>query len=106
MVTLYIIGAGCSRNYEQCQSPVPRLQPPVNADFFKMAKKIVDFYDLSHMFGPIPGLDHFTRNLNRLYGYGESEFDTTVFNDDRLTLEGVMTHFHLEYELLHTNLAS
>lgn len=100
MVVLYIIGAGCSRNYDGCTSPVPDLRPPLDKDFFKMAKKIIDFYGLSHMYGPVIGLDHFTRNLNRMYGYGDSESDTTVYDDDRLSLESVMTHFYLKYELL------
>lgn len=100
MVVLYIIGAGCSRNYDECTSPVPDLRPPLNKDFFQMAKKIIDFYGLVNMFGPIPGLDHFTRNLNKMYGYGDSETDTTVYDDDRLNLESVMTHFYLEHELL------
>ena len=100
MVVLYIIGAGCSRNYDECTSPVPNLKPPLNKDFFKMAKKIIDFYNLSQMYSPIPNLDHFTRNLNRMYGYGDSESDTTVYSDNRLNLEGVMTHFYLEHELL------
>lgn len=100
MAALYIIGAGCSKNYSECTSPVPGLEPPLNADFFKMAKKVIDFYDLTSMHGPVIGLDYFTRHLNRMYGYGDSESDTSVYNDDRLDLEGVMTHFHLEHELL------
>jgi len=100
MKTLYIIGAGCSRNYEKTSSPVQGLKPPLNNDFFKMAKKIIDHYDMSNLFGPIPGLDHFIRNMNRLFGYGDSEYDTTVFLDDRLSLEEVMTHFSLEYNIL------
>lgn len=100
MVVLYIIGAGCSKNYDQGVSPVPDLQPPLNRDFFKMAKKIVDFYDLSHMHGPVDGLDHFIGELNRLYEYKDSKYDTTVLSDDRLNLEEVMTHFYLESEIL------
>lgn len=100
MVVLYIIGAGCSRNFSECTSPVPDLKPPLNRDFFKMAKKVVDYYDLSQSYGPILGLDHFTQNLNRLYGYGDSQSDTSVYDDDRLDLESVMTHFYAEHELL------
>lgn len=100
MVVLYIIGAGCSRNFSECTSPVPDLKPPLNKDFFKMAKKVVDYYNLSQMYSPIPGLDHFTRNLNRMYGYGDSQYDTSVYDDDRLDLESVMTHFYAEHELL------
>ena len=36
--------------------------------------------------------------MNRLYGYGDNEDDTAVFNDVRLNLENVMTYFYLEFE--------
>lgn len=96
MSVLYILGAGCSWNYAQCASPVPNLRPPLNSDFFRIARKIIDHYGLSSMFGPIIGLNHFIRNINQLYGYGDSEDDTTAFDDPRLNLEGVMNHFYLE----------
>jgi len=99
MATLYILGAGCSRNYNQSISSVVGIRPPLNSDFFKIAKKVIDHYDMSFMFGPIPGLDHFTRNINRIYGYGHSTEDTTAYEDDRLNLEEVLTHFYLEYEM-------
>lgn len=100
MKTLYIIGAGSSKNYDQCNSPVPKLEVPLNNDFFKMAKKVIDYYDLSHMYSPITGLDHFIRNINRLLGYSGSQYDTSSFLDDRLSLEEIMVHFYLEYEIL------
>lgn len=100
MTVLYIIGAGCSRNFTECTSPISDLKPPLNRDFFRMAKKVIDYYGLVSMYGPILGFGHFTRNLNRMYGYGDSEDDTSVFDDERLDLESVMTHFYLEHELL------
>jgi len=103
MKTLYILGAGASRNYDQGVSPVPDLKVPLNYDFFENAKKIIDYYKLAHMLGPIGGLDHFIRNINRLYGYGDSEDDTTSFLDTRLSLEEVMVHFSLEHDILGYN---
>jgi hypothetical protein len=96
MTVLYILGAGCSRNYDQYDGPISNLKPPLNADFFQVAKKIIDHHGLAL---PIIGLDHLIRNLNRLYGYGESEEDTTVLNDPRLTLEAVMNYFYLEHQV-------
>jgi len=61
MNTLFILGAGSSNNYDQGVSPVPDLEVPINRDFFVNAKKIIDYYNLSHMLGPIGGLDHFIR---------------------------------------------
>jgi len=104
MVVLYIIGAGSSRNYDKCVSPVPDLKPPINRDFFKMAKKIIDYYDMSHMYGPVDNLDHLMGELNRLYGHGQSQSDTTVLDDDRLNLEAVMTHFYLKSGILDADL--
>jgi hypothetical protein len=101
MGVLYILGAGCSWNYDQCSSPIPELRPPLNSDFFKVAKKIADRYQLEAKFGgPIIGFGHLLRDINSLYGYGRSEEDTTVFNDSRLTLEGVMNHFYLKRQIL------
>ena len=76
---------------------------PLNNDFFRMAKKVIDNSPRlveTYTSGDIIGLGHFIRAMNRLYGYGESEEDTRVFDDERLTLEGVMDHFYLESELL------
>ncbi len=97
---LYILGAGCSWNYDQCVSPIPGLRPPLNSDFFKVAKRIVDKYGLEAKYGgPIIGFGHLMRDINELYGYGDSEEDTTVLDDPRLTLEGVMNHFYLEHQI-------
>lgn len=99
MATLYIIGAGCSRNYDQCASPVPHLKPPLNRDFFKMAKRVIDFYGLSTMYSPILGLDHFLKDINRLCGHKQSE-STAVLDDNRLNLEGVMNFYHYREQIL------
>lgn len=99
MATLYIIGAGCSRNYDQCVSPVRGLKPPLNRDFFKMAKKVIDHYGLSTMYSPIMGLDHLLRDISELYGYKRGE-STEVLEDNRLSLEGVMNFFYLQQQIL------
>lgn len=99
MATLYIIGAGCSNNYDECVSPVRGLKPPLNKDFFKMARKVIDHYGLCNMYSPIMGLDHLLRDINELYGYERGE-STEVLEDDRLSLEGVMNFYHLQQEIL------
>jgi hypothetical protein len=98
MTVLYILGAGCSKNYDQYDGPILGLRPPLNSDFFKVTKRIIDHYGLG-LASSITGLDHLIRNLNRLYGYGDSEEDTTVFDDPRLTLEAVMNYFYLEHQI-------
>lgn len=37
--TLFVIGAGCSKNYDTSHNGVDDLQSPINSDFFKMSKK-------------------------------------------------------------------
>jgi hypothetical protein len=76
------------------------LKPPLNNDFFKMAKKVIDSDPGWLGWGGIVGLDHLVGNINRLYGYTNSEDDTAVFEDSRLTLESVMNYFYLERQLL------
>ncbi len=100
MGVLYILGAGCSKNYHQSKSNVPGVSPPLNGDFFKIAGKIIDHYDWASFFGSIIGLDHFVRDMNELFGYGNSETDTKVFDDDRLTLESVMNYFYARSKLI------
>jgi hypothetical protein len=102
MGTLYIIGAGCSRNYDQSETRVQGLLPPLNSDFFAMAKKIVDQNPRVLGYGMM-GLHHLIRDLNRVYGYGDSDDDTTVLGDPRLTLEGVMMFYSLRHQLLDRN---
>lgn len=104
MAKLYIIGAGSSKNYEQSRSPVPGLEVPVNNDFFEMAKKVIDHYNLAHMVSPIIGLNHFIGNINRLFGYSNDEYDTSSFLDNRLSLEEIMVHFSLEKDILDDNM--
>ena len=102
MVTLYIIGAGCSRNYEQCISPVADLKPPLNKDFFKMAKKVIDYYDLNFMLSPILGLDPLVRDINQLFGIisDTRSYNTNILNDDRLKLEDIMNFYYLQGSIL------
>jgi NAD-dependent SIR2 family protein deacetylase len=102
MSTLWILGAGCSRNYALGTSPVEGLLPPLNNDFFVMAKKVLDFYPklIWYNMGGIDGLDHLIEDLQSVYGYKKDESDLSVFVDPRLTLERVMNHFYLRNKLM------
>jgi hypothetical protein len=99
MTILYIIGAGCSRNYDQGISPVRGLKPPLNKDFFKMARKVIDHYGLFNMYSPIMGLDHLIEDITELYGYKRGQ-STKVLDDDRLSLENVMNFYYLQRQIL------
>jgi hypothetical protein len=105
---LLIIGAGCSRNYSQGTSHIEGLESPLDSNFFKMAKKVI----LNSRLEPnlamlIEGLVY---NLHRLYGYEVFEIKNwintsdasrflEVFDDDRLSLEKVMTQLIFENEI-------
>ena len=41
MPTLYILGAGCSRNYSQSATEISGLLSPLDKDFFLMAKRLL-----------------------------------------------------------------
>jgi hypothetical protein len=105
---LLIIGAGCSRNYSQGTSNIAGLKSPLDNDFFKMAKKVILNSGLeSNLAMLIEGLVH---NLHRLYGYQMFEMKDwintsdasrflEVLDDDRLSLEKVMTQLIFENEI-------
>ena len=105
---LLIIGAGCSRNYSQGTSNIAGLESPLDKDFFKMAKKVILHSRLERNLDIlIEGLVH---NLHRLYGYKAFELKNwintsdaskflEVLDDDRLSLEKVMTQLIFENEI-------
>jgi len=108
MQKLYLIGAGCSKNYTEGTTTIPGLVPPLDRDFFQMAKKVIlnrpmgfgmDFmldaliFDLHRLYGhmpPMPDKD----NLNML-----TEEALKVLDDPCLSLEGVMTTISLDSEM-------
>jgi len=102
--TLYVLGAGCSRNYNQCSSPVVGLRPPLDNDFFEMASKVIDHYPLLGYSGPVHGLDHFLRDLNTVYGQSRSEDSIDVLNMKDISLERVMTYYYMRHEIMELGL--
>jgi hypothetical protein len=105
---LLIIGAGCSQNYNQATSNIEGLVSPLDSNFFKMAKKVLLNTTLEpNLTLQIEGIVH---HLHRLYGYdpfdicdwintpNSSRF-LEILDDDRLSLEKVMTQLILENEI-------
>lgn len=105
---LLIIGAGCSQNYTQGVSNIDGLVSPLDGTFFKMAKKVLLRTNLEQsLTTQIEGMVH---NLHRLYGYDSFDIQDwintprasqflEIFDDDRLSLEKVMTQLMLENEI-------
>lgn len=108
---LLIIGSGCSKNFSQGTSSIAGLESPLDTDFFKMAKKVILHQRLERSLAiQIEGLIH---NLHRLYGYPMFEIKDwinspeannflKILDDDRLSLEKVMTQLTLLNEVIQT----
>jgi len=106
---LYIIGAGCSRNYAEGTTSVPNLASPLDKDFFVMAKKVILHKGIDEMLAI--GVDELIWDLYRFYGHDLprltnqhdatllSEENLRVLDDPQLGLESVMTAISIEAEL-------
>lgn len=100
MTKLYIIGAGCSENYSQGTTDIPGLSSPLDKDFFQMAKKFIQYKGTDN--GALcrfrDDIDHLIEDLCEMYAcYPKNKID--VLDDNRLSLESVMTAFSLRMEI-------
>ena len=105
---LLIIGAGCSQNYAQGESNIDGLVSPLDTNFFKMARKVLLNTNLERSFSVM--IEEMVHQLHKLYGYDAFEFQDwintadaskflEVLEDNRLSLEKVMTQLILENEV-------
>jgi hypothetical protein len=95
---LYIIGAGCSRNYAQSTCNIVGLKSPLNNDFFTMAKKVAASGNPRIQQFSNGVLNSIVKRICQFYGY-PANHGIDVFDDPRLELEDVMTTFSLEAEI-------
>jgi len=97
MPDLYIIGAGCSRNYSQQKQQINGLKSPLNRDFFKMAQRVIKSTGMkSDTF--------FMEEVRNLIGkiaplYGSHENGIGFFKNPSLNLEDVMTLLDIDNRL-------
>ncbi len=89
MSDLYIIGAGCSRNYAQFTHGIKRLKSPLNRDFFKMARLVIENSGMKSDELFMDEIDHLINSIAPYYGSGERSLK--FFDDLNLNLEEVMT---------------
>jgi hypothetical protein len=105
MSKLLIFGAGASRNYSQYTHKVKELQMPLDADFFKMVKKIalskkeyLDYYGYR-------GFEHVLEDLWELFKTKDTGMcnvtvgdnpieDLKILDDPRLSLEQVISMYY------------
>ena len=62
----YLLGAGCSRNYAEGVTKIQGLLPPLDKDFFRMAKKVMPAVPIPQSimkFVPYIGTRPFTRGI-------------------------------------------
>jgi DNA-directed RNA polymerase subunit RPC12/RpoP len=96
MVNLYILGAGCSKNYSQSDNNFQGIECPINDNFFKIARVVCERTGESDPFF-MEDIHFLIRTLSPLYG--EHTDDLSFFSRDELRLEEVMTLLDTEYKL-------
>jgi hypothetical protein len=89
MPDLYIIGAGCSRNYSQSKCNIKGLKSPLNKDFFKMARRVIENTGMKHDLYFMDEVNNLISTIAPLYGQVKGGLD--FFENKGLTLEDVMT---------------
>ena len=97
MSDLYIIGAGCSRNYSQSTHRIQGLKSPLNQDFFKMARLIIGNTGMQSDPMFMEEIEILIRTIAPLYG--SSENDLSFFDNPHLNLEDVMTLLDIDFKL-------
>jgi hypothetical protein len=93
--TLFIFGAGSSRDYAQASHGIQGFQSPLNRDFFKMLKLVLVADNLIAN----SSVRAFLRRLSDYYSLGRGAnldfLDSPVLED----LEAVMTHLNIKQEI-------
>lgn len=97
MPVLYILGAGCSRNYAQSTHGIKGLRSPLNHDFFKMAKLVIENTGMKYDASFMEEIDFLIRTIAPFYGYNQS--DLGFFDSSALSLEEIMTLLDIDFKL-------
>jgi hypothetical protein len=97
MPDLYIIGAGCSKNYSQATHQIKGLESPLNRDFFKMAYRVIENTGMKSDSLFMEEVRNLIVKITPLYGSHEK--DTSFFKNQSLNLEDVMTLLDIDSKL-------
>lgn len=92
MRTLFLIGAGCSKNYSEATHGIDGLESPLNRDFFEKAKLVIGHDRLDAR-----KLRPLFQDLHQLYGLQTRDPDLDASSLDNL--EAVMTHLNIKRQL-------
>lgn len=104
MPVLYILGAGCSRNYARYTHGIKGLRSPLNHDFFKMAKLVIENTGMKYDPSFMEEIDLLIRTIAPFYGYNQS--DLGFLDSSALGLEEVMTLLDIDFKLFSSRTAS
>jgi NAD-dependent SIR2 family protein deacetylase len=96
MPNLYILGAGCSANYSESTHRIQGLKSPLNANFFTMARLVIENSGMKSDTLFMEEIDVLVRTLAPLYG---CKSDLSLFDNPALSLEDAMTLLDIEFRL-------
>jgi len=96
MPDLYILGAGCSRNFSETTHQIQRLRSPLNGDFFRMAHLVIENSGMKSDDLFMEEINVLIKTIATLYG---SKSELSFLDDPRLTLEDVMTLLDIDFKL-------
>ena len=71
MSRLLIFGAGASRNYSQATHGIKGLRMPLDADFFQMSKKVIEYNPKNMSYPTSLDVEHLLEDLDELFNQGE-----------------------------------
>ena len=95
--TLFIIGAGCSKNYDHSKNGIQKLVSPTNNDFFKMAKIVLQVLGVDGASNePLEKLLERICQMKGLHYNDKCEFLSNSILDN---LEDVMTSIEIQSSL-------
>ena len=96
MPNLYILGAGCSRNFAEARHGIRGLRSPTDRDFFKMARLVVEHTGMRSDPVFMDAIDLLVKTVARYYG---GHNDLRVLSIRELSLEDVMTLLDVDFRL-------
>ena len=97
MSNLYVLGAGCSRNYSQSKHRIKGLKSPLNRDFFKMARLVIENTGMRSDPLFMEEIDVLINTVAPLYGSNKK--DLNFFSNPHLNLEDTMTLLDIDFKL-------
>lgn len=96
MANLYILGAGCSRNYSQSTHGIQGLECPLDSDFFTMARLVIENSGMKSDELFMEEIDAMVKTIAPLYG---GKIGLNFFDDEAPRLEDAMTLLDIDSRL-------